>query len=77
MIIRIYEIGGLKAQQANSIGHRPMYPEVDLFALKGQKHLFMLELLPLQGVSYPSNSPMAMPWAISFCPFRALSAEYE
>lgn len=38
MIIRIYEIGGLKAQQANSIGHHPMYPEVDLFALKGQKH---------------------------------------
>lgn len=33
MIICIYEIGGLKAQQANSIGHRPMYIVVGNFAL--------------------------------------------
>ncbi len=30
----------------------------------------MLGLLPLQGVSYPSNFPRAMPWANSSLPFQ-------
>ena len=35
--------------KAHSIGQRPMYKVVGIFALKGQKHYLILELLPLQG----------------------------
>ena len=53
MIIRMYLIDGLKGQQANSPGHRPGYGESVMLALKGQKHCFLLRLLPFQGVESP------------------------
>ena len=34
------------ARFAHSIGQRPMYKVVGIFALKGQKHYLILELLP-------------------------------
>ena len=44
------------------------------YALKGQKPYKLpgiLKLLPLQGDRLASVKPRAMPWARSFCPFRA------
>ena len=38
--------------------------------IEGQKRYLILELLPLQGVSFPSDFPMAMPWAMSLLPLR-------
>ena len=50
MIFRIYPKDGLKGQQAHSPGHRPGYSRHPVFALKGQKHITLVWLLPLQGV---------------------------
>ena len=33
----------------------------------------VLKLLPLQGDRLPPKTPRALPWAMSFCPFRACS----
>ena len=48
------------------------------YALKGQKPYKLpgiLKLLPLQGDRLASVKPRAMPWARSFCPFRACGAK--
>ena len=44
------------------------------YALKGQKLSITRQytkLLPLQGVLLNASIPRALPWARSFCPFRA------
>ena len=44
------------------------------YALKGQKlsiNRQYTKLLPLQGVLLNASIPRALPWARSFCPFRA------
>ena len=40
------------------------------FALKGQKHIFVLELLPFQGVFIGVLCPRTMPWAICLLGFQ-------
>ena len=40
------------------------------FALKGQKHIFVLELLPFQGVFIGVLCPRAMPWAMCLLGFQ-------
>ncbi len=89
MIIRMYLIDGLrsaqgdacveqrskKGQQANSPGHRPGYGESVMLALKGQKHCFLLRLLPFQGVDYASLYPGRCPGLVAYCPFGALSRD--
>ena len=47
MIIRIYLKDGLKGLQA----HRPGYLQMPTFALKGQKLITLVGLLPFQGVA--------------------------
>ena len=61
-----------RARFAHSIGQRPMYKVVGIFALKGQKHYLILELLPLQGEYTNCLVHRAMPYAMSFCPFGAV-----
>ena len=51
MIIRIYLKDGLKGLQAHSTGHRPGYLQMPTFALKGQKLITLVGLLPFQGVA--------------------------
>ena len=48
--------------------------DITQHALKGQKLCKLsgfLKLLPLQGASLRPKKPRALPWAKSFCPFRA------
>ena len=64
-----------------SPGQRPGFVGVSLAPCKGKsfkKHLIKNEnslryvkLLPLQGALHIGIIPRAMPWAKSFCPFRA------
>ena len=75
MIIRMFLIDGLKGQQANSPGHRPEYGESVMLALQGQKHCFLLRLLPFQGVDYASLYPGRCPGLVAYCPFGALSRD--
>ena len=67
--------------EALSPGQRPGYKAISNAPCKGKSfkiHLIKIEnplryvkLLPLQGVSCISLIPRALPWAKSFCPFRA------
>ena len=67
--------------EALSPGQRPGYKAISNAPCKGKSfkiHLITIEnplryvkLLPLQGVSCISLIPRALPWAKSFCPFRA------
>ena len=67
--------------EALSPGQRPGYKAMSNAPCKGKSfkiHLIKIEnplryvkLLPLQGVSCISLIPRALPWAMSFCPFRA------
>ena len=67
--------------EAPSPGQRPGYKVISNAPCKGKSfkiHLIKNEnpqryvkLLPLQGVSCISLIPRALPWARSFCPFRA------
>ena len=64
--------------EAPSPGHRPglLWTQtcrpVRAKALKNQAKF--IKLLPLQGVLLTTIIPRAMPWARSFCPFRARGA---
>ena len=44
--------------------------EMPTFALKGQKHITLVGLLPLQGEVDISVLPRAMPWAMGLLPLR-------
>ena len=62
--------------KAHSIGQRPMYKVVGIFALKGQKHYLILELLPLQGELIGALYRRALPWAMCFLGFQPAFAEH-
>ena len=66
MIIRNYPIERPEGAKAHSLGHRPKKMEVGNFALKGQKHLFLLGLLPLQGEYTNCFIHRALPYAMYF-----------
>ena len=67
--------------EAPSPGQRPGYKVISnapckgksfkIHLIKNENPLRYVKLLPLQGVSYISLIPRALPWARSFCPFRA------
>ena len=60
--------------EAPSPGQRPGFLWSRPVALKGQKlsiNRQYTKLLPLQGVLLNASIPRALPWARSFCPFRA------
>ena len=61
---------GLKAQKLLAQGIALGNVGKKQIALKGQK-LSNSKLLPFQGDSFTSIITQAMPWARSFCPFRA------
>jgi len=44
--------------------------EMPTFALKGQKHITLVGLLPLQGEVDITVLPRAMPWAMGLLPLR-------
>ena len=61
-----------EGQWAHSPGHRPGEIRGGDNALKGQKHLFLLGLLPLQGEYTNYFVHRALPYAMCrSCPFRA------
>ena len=66
---------GLKGQKATSPGHRPGYEECVTTALQGQKLLYVITLLPLQGEETSRPPPRAMPWATCLLAFQAVSAK--
>ena len=66
-----YALKGQKLlAQGSALGNKGRKP----VALKGQKLSIIRQytkLLPLQGALLNAVIPRAMPWARSFCPFRA------
>ena len=73
ILMMVYQFGdGLQYTFANALrGIACVKPMVLYVALKGQK-LSISKLLPFQGdFCFLPTLPRAMPWAKSFCPFRA------
>ena len=71
----------LKGQKLLAQGSALGINDIQLTPCKGKSFTYrrgfsifircVLKLLPLQGASLIANIPRAMPWAKSFCPFRA------
>ena len=65
---------GLKAQKLLAQGIALGIMAISKAPCKGKSFMFCLEflkLLPLQGALLIAIIPRALPWARSFCPFRA------
>ena len=72
----------LKGQKLLAQGNALGINDIQLTPCKGKSFTYrrgfsifircILELLPLQGASLNAFIPRALPWARSFCPFRAL-----
>ena len=67
---------GLKAQKLLAQGIALVNTDANLSPCKGKSFIITkyLKLLPLQGALLFAIIPRAMPWARSFCPFRACGA---
>jgi len=67
----------LKGQKLLAQGNALGIKAINKAPCKGKSLMFTLEflkLLPLQGVGLYIIIPRALPWARSFCPFRACGA---
>ena len=65
---------GLKAQKLLAQGSALGIMDANLSPCKGKSFVYqpgILKLLPLQGALLIASIPRALPWARSFCPFRA------
>ena len=74
-VVSLFGPSELPLAQANDSSSTPSSTiDITQHALKGQKLCKLsgfLKLLPLQGALLTDIIPRAMPWAKSFCPFRA------
>ena len=72
---RLLPKDGLKGQQANSPGQRPGYSRHIVFALKGQKLITLVWLLPFQGVAAAHRLTQGVALGYELLAFQAALAK--
>ena len=69
---------GLKAQKLLAQGIALGIMAISKAPCKGKSFKnSIIKLLPLQGDFFKTNNPQGVPWARSFCPFRAYGATFS